>query len=83
MRKKIVAIIPARENSKRIPRKNYKNFNGKPIIANTIEKLKESEKSIDAQFGKAVGRLKTFNDPRFAELTVDEINSLDASMASA
>ena len=42
MRKKIVAIIPARENSKRIPRKNYKNFNGKPIIANTIEKLKES-----------------------------------------
>ena len=43
LRKNIVAIIPARGNSKRIPGKNYKKFNGKPIIANTIEKLKESK----------------------------------------
>ena len=42
LRKNIVAIIPARGNSKRIPGKNYKKFNGKPIIANTIEKLKKS-----------------------------------------
>tara|TARA_Y100000294_G_C8524433_1_gene324298 strand:- start:587 stop:1294 length:708 start_codon:yes stop_codon:yes gene_type:complete len=42
LRKNIVAIIPARGNSKRIPGKNYKIFNGKPIIANTIEKLKKS-----------------------------------------
>ena len=28
-----VAIIPARGGSKRIPRKNIKEFNGKPIIA--------------------------------------------------
>ena len=27
-----VAIIPARGGSKRIPRKNIKDFNGKPII---------------------------------------------------
>ena len=27
-----VAIIPARGGSKRIPRKNIKEFNGKPII---------------------------------------------------
>lgn len=32
-----VAIIPARGGSKRIPRKNIKAFNGKPIIAYTIE----------------------------------------------
>jgi pseudaminic acid cytidylyltransferase len=32
-----VAIIPARGGSKRIPRKNIKNFNGKPIIAWSIE----------------------------------------------
>jgi pseudaminic acid cytidylyltransferase len=28
-----VVIIPARRGSKRIPRKNIKEFNGKPIIA--------------------------------------------------
>ena len=43
LRKNVVAIIPARGNSKRIPGKNYKKFNGKPIIANTIKKLKESK----------------------------------------
>ena len=31
LRKNIVAIMPARGNSKRIPGKNYKKFNGKPI----------------------------------------------------
>ncbi len=34
--KKFVAIIPARKESKRIPRKNIKNFCGKPLIAWTI-----------------------------------------------
>ncbi len=32
-----LAIIPARGGSKRIPRKNIKNFLGKPIIAYSIE----------------------------------------------
>ena len=32
-----IAIIPARGGSKRIPRKNIINFNGKPMIAWTIE----------------------------------------------
>ena len=32
-----VAIIPARGGSKRIPRKNIRNFHGKPIIAYSIE----------------------------------------------
>ncbi|MDD1782455.1 pseudaminic acid cytidylyltransferase [Enterovibrio sp. ZSDZ35] len=33
----IVAIIPARGGSKRIPRKNIKAFHGKPMIAYSIE----------------------------------------------
>ena len=37
-----VAIIPARGGSKRIPHKNIKEFNGKPIIAYSIECAKES-----------------------------------------
>lgn len=32
-----IAIIPARGGSKRIPRKNIRNFQGKPIIAYSIE----------------------------------------------
>lgn len=38
-----VAIIPARGGSKRIPRKNIKEFIGKPIIAYSIEKAISSE----------------------------------------
>lgn len=34
---KNIAIIPARGGSKRIPRKNIRNFLGKPIIAYSIE----------------------------------------------
>lgn len=39
---KKIAIIPARGGSKRIPRKNIKEFLGKPIIAYSIEAALES-----------------------------------------
>ena len=35
---KNLAIIPARGGSKRIPKKNIRHFNGKPIIGHVIEK---------------------------------------------
>ena len=38
-----IAIIPARGGSKRIPRKNIKEFYGKPLIAYSIEVALESE----------------------------------------
>lgn len=38
-----IAIIPARGGSKRIPRKNIKNFNGKPIITWAIQLAKKSK----------------------------------------
>ncbi len=34
---KVIAVIPARGGSKRIPRKNIKAFHGKPLIAYSIE----------------------------------------------
>lgn len=40
---KCIAIIPARGGSKRIPRKNIKNFLGKPIIVYAIESALKSE----------------------------------------
>ena len=39
----IIAVIPARGGSKRIPRKNIKLFSGKPIIAWSIEAAKEAK----------------------------------------
>jgi len=38
-----IAVIPARGGSKRIPRKNIKEFCGKPMIAWSIEVAKSSE----------------------------------------
>ncbi len=38
-----IAVIPARGGSKRIPRKNIRNFCGKPIIAYSIEAALESQ----------------------------------------
>ncbi len=38
-----IAILPARLSSKRIPRKNIKKINGKPIIYWTIKKLIKSK----------------------------------------
>lgn len=40
---KIIAIIPARGGSKRIPNKNIKIFNGKPLISYAIEEAKKSK----------------------------------------
>ena len=40
---KNIAIIPARGGSKRIPKKNIKEFLGKPIIAYSIEAALESQ----------------------------------------
>ena len=39
----IACVIPARGGSKRIPKKNIKMFNGKPMIAWSIEAAKESK----------------------------------------
>jgi CMP-N,N'-diacetyllegionaminic acid synthase len=41
--KSIIAIIPARGQSKRLPKKNILNFNGKPLIAWTIEAALQSK----------------------------------------
>ncbi len=44
MTQKIISIIPARGGSKRIPRKNLKILNGKPLLAYSIEHSIKSKK---------------------------------------
>ena len=41
--KKVLAIIPARGGSKRLPRKNILDLGGKPLIAWTIEAAKNCD----------------------------------------
>jgi len=38
-KKKILAIVPARQNSKRLKNKNFLNFGGRPLLGFTVEKL--------------------------------------------
>lgn len=38
----LIALIPARKNSKRIPNKNIKIINGKPLIKIAIENIKKA-----------------------------------------
>jgi len=40
---KVIAVIPARSGSKRIPGKNYKKFCGRPIISYPLAALSQSE----------------------------------------
>ncbi len=40
---RLLAVIPARGGSKRIPKKNVRHFHGRPIIAYTIEAAIKSE----------------------------------------
>ena len=40
---KVLAIIPARKSSKRLKNKNFKNFNGKPLIYWTIQRALKSK----------------------------------------
>ncbi|MBU4288998.1 MAG: acylneuraminate cytidylyltransferase family protein [Proteobacteria bacterium] len=44
MNKKVLAVIPARGGSVRVPKKNIKSLNGKPLIAYSIEAAKNSER---------------------------------------
>ena len=44
---KIVIHIPAREGSKRVPRKNLRDMNGRPMISYTVEALLQAEVSAD------------------------------------
>jgi len=83
--KKIVAIIPAKSLSKRIPEKNIKNLAGKPMIAYIIESALKS-KLLDrvvvstdskkiAKVAKKYGAEAPFLRPK--ELTLDYIPTLD------
>lgn len=77
-----VAIIPARGGSLRIPRKNIKEFHGKPIIAYSIEAAQESGlfdelwvSSDDQEIGAIAMQYGAKWHPRAKELADDVIGT--------
>ena len=43
----MIIYIPIKENSQRVPRKNFREFQGKPLWKNTIDKLKDFQVVVD------------------------------------
>ena len=83
--KKILAIIPARGGSKRLPKKNIKDLFGKPLIAWSIESTRESKYidntilSSDSQEILDVAKKYGAHTPfkRSEELAQDDTRSID------
>jgi len=84
-RKRVLAVIPARGGSKRLPRKNVLDLAGKPLIAWSIESALESQyidrvvvstdddevATISTKYGADVPFMRP------AELALDETKSID------
>jgi len=86
MKHEILGVIPARGGSKGIPHKNIRDMQGKPLIAHTIEKAKQS-RYIDrlivstddpkiADVARSYGAEVPFLRP--AELASDSSRAIDA-----
>ena len=43
----MIIYIPIKENSQRVPRKNFREFQGKPLWEHTIDKLKDFQVVVD------------------------------------
>lgn len=83
--KTFLAIIPARGGSKRLPNKNIKELNGKPLITYTIEaslKSKYITKTIVSTDSEEIQKIASENNAcvpflRPKELSLDESKSID------
>ena len=79
----IIGITPARGGSKTIPRKNIKDISGKPLIAWTIEAVKESKmidryvvSTEDEEIAQIVRGYGVEVLPRPSELATDEVTTI-------
>jgi CMP-N,N'-diacetyllegionaminic acid synthase len=85
---RILALIPARGGSKRLPRKNMRALGGKPLITWSIDAvngvegvcdiLVSTDDSAIAEVAKAAGALVPWLRP--AELATDTANSVDVAL---
>ena len=87
-RPKVLAVIPARGGSKRLPRKNIIDVAGHPMVAYTIKSAKEADAVTDwlvsseddeiIEVAKRYGAFVPFKRP--PELATDEIRNIDVTL---
>ena len=82
---RLLAVIPARGGSKRLPRKNILDFSGKPLIAWTIQAALESkyvDKVVVSTDDREISQISHHYGAdvpflRSAELATDEVSTID------
>lgn len=85
---KVLAVIPARGGSKRLPRKNIMSIAGHPMIAYSIMAVRDAELVTDwlvsseddeiIEIAKQYGAAAPFKRP--SELATDEVRNIDVSL---
>ena len=55
----MIIYIPIKENSQRVPRKNFREFKGKPLWEHTIDKLKDFKVVVDTDSYEIIESCKT------------------------
>ena len=61
-------FIPIKQNSQRVPNKNFRNFGGTPLYKHTIKKLSNFDVFIDTDSKKLIKQIK--NDPELKNVIV-------------
>jgi len=61
-------FIPIKQNSQRVPNKNFRNFGGVPLYKHTIKKLSNFNVFIDTDSEKLIKQIK--HDPELKNVTV-------------
>ena len=77
----MIIYIPIKENSQRVPRKNFREFQGKPLWEHTIDKLKDFQVVVDTDSQEIIDACKikdwvtTYLRPE--ELRGDKVSVVD------
>ena len=86
---KIIAMIPARLGSKRVPNKNLRHLNGKPLISYSIEAAKKSTLlteiyvNSDSDEISILNPLMNFNDALSGMPIVNDSNPFQVELSSS
>jgi CMP-N-acetylneuraminic acid synthetase len=77
----MIIYIPIKENSQRVPQKNFRDFNGKPLWEHTIDKLKDFQVVVDTDsdeiIKKCIGKSWVTTYERPVRLRGDKVSVVD------
>jgi len=77
----MIIYIPIKENSQRVPKKNFRDFEGKPLWEHTIDKLKDFQVVVDTDsdeiIKKCIGKSWVTTYERPVRLRGDKVSVVD------